>query len=191
MNILFFSIFLNIIILLTRYFSSTEKRIGLKLLTFFGIIVGITSVGFNFLFSSCFGASTPIDIKTKNLTEQNLKIYAITFWNNYGNGGGNYVNFNTELKPNETSEFCIENDGGKFWVVAKNMKNEIKYIKEPLNNETDFNFKIIIDENIEIEKVQIAKELILQTDKSNEFEKFLVWINIILIGILGISFLKK
>ena len=114
-------------------FSKTEK--GIKLLTFFGIAIGILAVGLNYLSNSCFGASTPIDIKTENLTEQNLKIYAIAFWNNNWNGNGNYVNYDKELKPNETSEFCIDNDGGEFWLVAKNEKDEIKYLEVISKNE--------------------------------------------------------
>ena len=191
MSILFFSIFLIIVILLIKYFSSTNKRITLKLLTYFGIIIGMTSLGCNFLFSSCFGASTPIDIKTQNLTEQNLKIYAIAFWQDYGSGTGSYVHYISKLKPNETSEFCIDNDGGKFWLVAKNMKNEITYIRESFDSASNFNFKIITNQNIKIQKILLAKELTFKTDKSRESEQYLLWTNIILIGILAISLFKK
>jgi hypothetical protein len=163
----------------------------LKILTVFGIIIGISVLSLNFLFSSCFGASTPIDIKTQNLTEQNLKIYAIAFWEDFGNGSGNYANYDTELKPNETSKFCIDNDGGKFWLVAKNDKDEIKYLEEISKNESNFNFKITANNNVEIEKAQIAKEITFKTDKSVEFEKYLVWTNIILIGLLILSLFKK
>lgn len=157
----------------------------------FGITVGFISLGLNHLFNSCFGASTPVDIKTKNLTEQNLKIYAIAFWEDYGNGSGNYTNYDTELRPNETSEFCIDNDGEKFWLVAKNNNNEIKFLKEISKNESKFNFLITSNFKVEIEKAQIATELTLKTDKSLELEKFLVWLNIILIGLLIFRLLKK
>lgn len=191
MYILNFSTFFLIIILLIRYFSSIENKIGLKILMVFGIIFGISLLGLNSLFSSCFGASTPIDIKTQNLTEQNLKIYAIAFGEDYGNGSGNYTNYNTELIPNKTSEFCIDNDGGKFWLVAKNEKDEIKYLEVISKNEINFNFKITANNNVEIEKAQIAKELTFKTDKSVEFEKYLVWTNILLIGLLILSLIKK
>ncbi|MCL9810114.1 hypothetical protein [Flavobacterium luminosum] len=190
MNILFFSTLLIFIILIINYFNSARKKSRLRLLTIFGILIGIITLGLNFLSNSCFGASTPIDVKTENLTKQNLKIYGITFWEDFGDGNGNYTHYDKELKPNETSEFCIDNDGGKFWLVAKNEKNEITYIKESLSNESNFEYKIT-NQNVEIEKAKIAKELTLKTDKSIELEKYLIWTNIILIGLLAISLLKK
>ena len=189
MNILIFSIFLNIIILAVIYFSTQEKNNKLKIITYFGIFIGISSLSFNLLFKSCFGASTPIDIKTENLTKQNLKIYGIAFFEDYGNGNGNYVEYDTELKPNETSEFCIDSDGGKFWLVAKNNENEVVYLEETENKKTDF--KINLNQNVEIDKIKIANELTFKKDKSVEFETYLIWTNIILIVLLGIKLLKK
>mgnify|MGYP005850329977 CR=1 FL=1 len=189
MSILFFSIFLNIIILAFIYFSSKEKNNRLKLITYFGIFIGISSLCFNFLLKSCFGASTPIDIKTENLTKQNLRIYAVAFWDDYGNGSGNYVEYNTELKSNETSEFCIDSDGEKFWIVAKNRENEIVYLEETENKKT--NFKIIENQNTKFKESEIAKELTFKKDKSVEFENYLIWTNIILIILLVLNCFKK
>jgi hypothetical protein len=42
---------------------------------------------------------------------------------------GNFVNYNSELEPNETSEFCIDT-WRKFWIVAKNKENEIVTLEE-------------------------------------------------------------
>jgi len=186
MNILFFSILLNIIILLFIYFSSKQQKNSLKQFIYFGLFIGFTSLGLNFLFGSCFGASTPIDIKTQNFTEQNLRIYAIAFWEDYGSE--NYVNYNSELKPNETSEFCIDSDGGKFWVVAKNIENEIVYIEETENKKT--NFKITSNQNTNFTKFEIAKKLTFKKDKSLELEKYLVWTNIVLIALLLLNCFK-
>ncbi|MCG9792631.1 hypothetical protein [Flavobacterium algicola] len=189
MNVLFFSIFLNIILLIIIYFSSKEKKISSKLLIYFGLFAGFSSLSLTYLFGSCFGASTPIDIKTQNITNQNLSIYAIAFWDDYGNGSGNFVNYNSELEPNETSEFCIDSDGGKFWIVAKNKENEIVYLEETENKKTDF--KINVNQNAELDKNQLAKELTFKKDKSVELEMYLVLTNIILIVLLGIRLLKK
>ena len=156
---------------------------------YFGIFIGISSLSFNFLFKSCFGASTPIDIKTENLTKQNLKIYGISFFEDYGNGNGNNVEYNTELKPNETSEFCIDSDGGKFWIVAKNRENEIIYLEETENKKT--NFKIIEKQKTKFTESEIAKELTFKKDKSVEFENYLIWTNIILIFLLVLNCFKK
>ena len=188
MNVLIFSIFLNVIVLAFIYFSSQEKKNKLEIIIFFGIFIGVSSLSFNLIFKNCFGASTPIDVKTKNLTKQNLKIYGITFFDDYGNGSGNHVEYNTELKPNETSEFCIDSDGGKFWLVAKNTTNEIVYLEETQNKKTDF--KLTPDQNLKFAEIEIAKELTFKKDKSVELEKYLVWTNIILIILLLLNFLN-
>ena len=187
---LIFSSFLIVIILLIGYFNSSKTKKGIKSLTFFGIVIGILALGLNYFSNSCFGASTPIDIKTKNLTEQKLKIYAIAFWNNNWNGNGNYVNYDKELKPSETSEFCIDNDGEEFWLVAKNDKDEIKYLEVISKNESNFNFKITVNPNVEIQKAKIVNELTLKTDKTESTKNYLIWANIILIGFLIVSLVK-
>jgi hypothetical protein len=184
MNILVFSSLLIVIILLIHYFRPNKTDNGIKLLIVFGIVIGIFGIGFNYLTNSSFGASTPIDITTENQTNQNLRIYAITFWKDNWNGNGNYVNYDSELKPNGISEFCIDNDGGEFWLVAKNKQGEIKYLEIVNKSRDNYNFKITEQNNIEVEKVLIAGELTFKTDKSEQFENYLVWINLILIGIL-------
>ena len=189
MNLLFFSIFLNIIILLIIFFFPKVKKVSLKLLIYFGLFIGFSSLGLNHLFSACFGASTPIDITTQNITNQNLRIYAIAFWDDYGNGSGNYVNYDSELEPNETSEFCIDSDGGKFWIVAKNNENKIVYLEETENKKTDF--KINVNQKAELDKNQIAKELTIKKDKSVALENYLILTNIILILLLGIGLIKN
>ena len=191
MNILTFSSFLIIVILLIWYFSSDTSKNGVKLLVIFGIGTGVFALGLNYISNSCFGASTPIEIKTKNLTAQKLKIYAIAFWGNNWNGNGSFVNYNKEIEPNETSEFCIENDSRDFWLVAKNRNNEILYLNEIKTNENSFNFEIIKNQNIDPNKIQIAEELTFKTDKIETFEKYLVWTNIILIGFLITSLIKN
>ena len=158
------------------------------MLSYFGIFIGISSLSFNFIFKDCFGASTPIDIKTENLTKQNLKIYGIAFFEDYGNGSGNFVEYNTELEPDETSKFCLDSDGGKFWIVAKNKENEIVYLEETENKKTDF--KINVKQNAEIDKIQIAKQLIFKKDKSVELETYLVWTNIFLVVLLLLNCFK-
>ena len=184
MNILIFSSLLIVIILLIHYFKTDRTENGIKLLIVFGIVIGIFGIGFKYLTNSCFGASTPIDITTENQTNQNLRIYAIAFSENNWNGNGNYVNYDKELKPNGISEFCIDNDGGEFWLVAKNKQGEIKYLEIANNSRDNYNFKITEQNNTEIEKVQIAAELTFKTDKSEQCENYLVWTNLILIGIL-------
>ena len=185
MNILIFSIFLISTILLVIYFWKADKRKELKILIIFGLFIGIVSVFLCKFKNQCFGASTPIDIETQNLTEQNLKIYTISFWEDYGNGTGNNVNYNTELQPNETSEFCIDSDGGKFWLIAKNEQNKIVFIEETQNEKVKFEITEI--HNLETEKIKLAEYLTFKTAQSISLEKNLLWVNIVLIGILALN----
>ena len=174
-----------------NYFVSTKRKSGLKILVGFGILIGILALGLNSLFDDSFGASTPVNIRTENLTDKNLKIYAIIFWDNNWNGTGNYVNYDTELKPNESSDFWFENDGTtEFWIVAKNKNNGIDYLSVITEQESEFDLKITENQNIDQSKVQIAKELTIKTDKNEQMERFAFWTNIILIGFLILSLIK-
>lgn len=188
MNILSFSIILIVLIFLIKYFWTSEKREGLKLLTLFGITIGILSLFFNWIQNSCIGASTPIVIETENTTDENLEIYSITFYEDSWNV--NDVYFEYELNPKETSEFCIDNDGGVLWLVAKNNKDEIKYLREITNDKDNSNYKILSNQNIDLKKAQIANRLISKKDKTESIKKFLIWTNGMFIMVLLISLIE-
>lgn len=191
MTILLFSIFLLSIILLIIYFTRKKRNNGLKILIGFGIVIGLLALGLNSLFSDSFGASTPVNVRTENLTDKILKIYAIAFWSNNWNGTGNYVTYNTELKPNEKSDFWFENDGTtEFWIVAKNRNDEIEYLKVITEQKSEFDFEITETKNINPDRIQTAKELTFKTDKHERIEKYATWTNIVLIGLLIISLIK-
>ena len=169
-----------------------KRNVGLKILVVFGIIIGLLALGLNSLFDDAFGASTPVNVRTENLTKKNLKIYSIIFWDNSWSGKGNYVNYDTELEPNEKStDFWFENDGTtEFWIVAKNENNGIDYLNVITKNESQFDLKITENQNIDQSKIQIAKELTFKTDKNEQMERFAFWTNIILIGLLILSLIK-
>ena|SRR5690554_2773 len=191
MTILLFTALLLFIILLINYFVSSKRKSGLKILVGFGILIGFLALGLNSLFNDSFGASTPVNIRTENLTDENLKIYSIAFWSNNSNGIGNFVTFDKELKPNKTSDFWFENDGtSEFWIVAKNKNNGIEYLNVITENKNEFDLKITKNQDIDKNKAQIAKDLTLKTDKNEQMEKFAFWANIILIGLLILSLIK-
>jgi len=191
MTILLFSALLLLIILLIKYFARSKRNIGLRILTSFGILIGISALGLNSLFDNSFGASTPVNVRTENLTDKNLKIYVIAFWDNSWNSKGNFVKYDTKLKPKETSEFDFENDGTtEFWIVAKNENNGIEYLNVISESESQFDLKIKEIKNIEPSKEQIAKELTSKTDKNEQMKRFAFWMNIILIGFLILSLMK-
>src|SRR5690554_2456575 len=192
MTILLFSALLLLLILLIKYLARKKRNVGLKILVVFGIIIGLLALGLNSLFDDDFGASTPVNVRTENLTKKNLKIYSIIFWDNSWSGKGNYVNYDTELEPNEKStDFWFENDGTtEFWIVAKNENNGIDYLNVITKNESQFDLKITENQNIDQSKIQIAKELTFKTDKNEQMERFAFWTNIILIGLLILSLIK-
>lgn len=174
-----------------KYLARKKRNIGLKTLVVFGIIIGLLAIGLNSLFDDAFGASTPVNVQTENLTDKKLKIYAIAFWSNNWNGTGNFVTYDTELEPNKKSDFWFENDGtSEFWIVAKNENNGIDYLNVITENESQFDLKITENQNIDQSKVQIAKELTFKTDKNVQMERFAFWTNIILIGLLILSLIK-
>ena len=85
----------------------------------------------------------------------------------------------------------MDNDGGKFWLIAKNNQNEIIYLKEFTNAENYFNCNIELNQIAEVEKIEIAQELTFRADKNLELEKYLVWFNVILIISLIIKLFQK
>lgn len=161
------------------------------MLTIFGIVIGLTALGLNSLFDDSFGASTPVNVRTENLTDKNLKIYAIAFWSNNWNGAGNYVTYDKELKPNGKSDFWFENDGTtEFWIVAKNSNGGIEYLKVITEQKSEFDLEITETKNIDSDKIQIAEELTFIMDKSERMKKYATWTNVVLIGLLIISQIK-
>lgn len=191
MMILLFSASILLIFLLIKLLNPSKRSIGLKIFVIFGVIIGLIGLGLNSLFDNAFGASTPVNIRAENLTGKNIKIYSIAFWSNSQKGGGNYVTYDKKLKPNEKSDFWFENDGmTEFWIVAKNKKNEIEFLKVITGQETEFDFKIMNNQNIESNKAQIAKELTAKKDKTVQIKNFVFWINVALIGLLISSLIK-
>ncbi|WP_283642841.1 hypothetical protein [Croceibacter atlanticus] len=191
MTILLFSAFLLLIILLIKLFACKKRNSGLRILVGFGIVIGLSALGLNLLFDDSFGASTPVNVRTENLTDKKLKIYSIAFWSNNWNGTGNYVTYDTELKPNGKSDFWFENDGTiEFWIVAKNRSGGIEYLKVITEQKSEFDFEITETKNINSDKIQIAEELTLKKDKSERMKKYAIWSNIGLIGLLILSLVK-
>lgn len=191
MTVLLYTALLLLIILLIKFFVSSKWRIGLNILVGFGIFTGLLVLGLNALFDETFGASTPVNVRTQNLTDGNLKIYAIAFRDNSWNGTGNYVTFDSELEPKENSDFWFENDGtSEFWIVAKNPNNEIEYLQVVRENKNKFDVNIMADKDIDPDKKRIAQKLTSKTDKEKQIERYAVWANILLIGLLISSLFK-
>lgn len=194
MPVLLFSALLLIIILLIKYFVGSKWNIGLKLLTVFGIFIGLLAIGVNFLFDDAFAASTPVNVRVKNMTDKELKIYTIKFWDNSWSGTGNFVTYGSEVQPSQISDFWFENDGTyEFWLVAKDQKNQIEYLEVVTESGYEYTSKITPNQKVDATKAQIAKRLTLKKDKDNKNLQYAICANAILIGLLVLSLvpLKK
>ena len=166
-----------------------KKSCLLKTIAFISISFSVTVLCLFYLFNNSFGASTPVNIKSKNETNQTVEIYSIVFWDEP------FVFYDKKLNPNEKStDFWFEVDGAeKFWLIAKNKKGEIIYLKEFSNLEsTNYTEKIKEVKSLIIENISISETLISKFDKKHSTERKLFWINCLLIFILLIiSFRKK
>lgn len=189
MRILVFTATLLALILLSNIIWHSKKHIGLKILKGLGILFAILMLGLYSIIDDSFGASTPVNIKAENQTEENLRIYTIAFWR--GNWEGNFVTYGNEIKPFEKSDFWFENDGTEeFWVVGKNKNEEIKFLKVVSEKRTEFNFVITAEKQIEASQIWIAKDMTFRKDKSLSMEKYAKLTIYVLIGLLLLSLLK-
>lgn len=191
MVLILFSAFINVVVLALICF--TRSKI-IKLLSIFGCVCSIAILLLWYYVSRpCFAASTPLDISSKNLTDQKLKLYSIVFWENSWNGSGSYVAFDKALSPQESSDFCFEIDGmSEFWIVAKNENDEIIYLKEVTSEpESTMNIRINSRENIDPRKILIARKLTIANDDINQRENILVYINFILLSVTILYIIKK
>ena len=78
-----------------------KKSCLLKTIAFISISFSVTVLCLFYLFNNSFGASTPVNIKSKNETNQTVEIYSIVFWDEP------FVFYDKKLNPNEKStDFC-------------------------------------------------------------------------------------
>ncbi len=191
MDILFSSAFLLLVIFLITQFVDSKQSSKLKLLAIFGIFVGIISILYVSFIASSVRQVSALEIKTENSTNQNLKVFAITFGKDANDTINRKVIFGHEIAPNKTSSFSIDKeDLGQFWIVAKNDSNEIKYLKAGDVVEKQFNFKITDNHTIDQVNAQTARELIFALDINKQVLNFAIWSNIILIILLIWSIIK-
>jgi hypothetical protein len=160
----------------------------LKIIVFISILFSVTILSLFSLFNNSFGASTPVNLKTVNQTNQPIEIYSIVFWDKP------FVFYDKALNPNQNStDFWFEFDSAdKFWLIAKNDKDEIIFLKEFNKNDSISNFENIKTmEHIHIEDVSLGKELISKFDKKYSIETKLFWTNCILLVVLLVILLRK
>lgn len=191
MDILFSSAFLLLVLFLITQFVDNKHYKKLVNLAFFGIFVGVVAILYVSFFKSSIKIISPIEIQTENTTATNLKVYAITFGKDPNDSISREVVYDKELKPSSTSNFSINKVGlGKFWIVAKNTANEIKYLKVFDDTKNNIDLKISDNEAVNKSDAQTARELIFALDINKQVLNFAIWSNILLIILLIWSIIK-
>lgn len=182
-NILFFSAILLGVTLLVYCF---RKRLNVRLNFFilFAVGVGFMVLSIKLFLPPCFGASSPITVSAKNQSKQLVKIYTISFWENYGNGAGSFTQHVASLHPDQFTTFCLDNDGGRFWIVAKNSQGRIEFLEDVSTPDSRYEFTIEANRNIPTEKLSKAKILLDAYDNTMMWESVLVWVNVVLTTML-------
>ena len=191
MQIIFLSAFALLVSLLINQFIDSKHHKVLKKIAIFGIIIGLVTLGYDTFLSASTDITSPITIHTENNTNQDLKLYVITFGKDTLSRTNTKVFLDTEIVPRNSSTFSVEgNEISEFWIVAKNKTNDIKYLNVPEQINSEIDIKITDNEAIDAKNAQTARELIFAKDINNQVKNFGIWSNIILIGLLVISIFR-
>ena len=191
MQIIFLSAFALLLSLLINQFIDSKHHKVLKKIAIFGIIIGLVTLGYDTFLSASTDITSPITIHTENNTNQDLKLYVITFGKDTLSRTNTKVFLDTEIVPRNSSTFSVEgNEISEFWIVAKNKTNDIKYLNVPEQINSEVDIKITDNEAIDAKNAQTARELIFAKDINNQVKNFGIWSNIILIGLLVISIFR-
>ncbi len=191
MQIIFLSAFALLVSLLINQFIDSKHHKVLKKIAIFGIIIGLVTLGYDTFLSASTDITSPITIHTENNTNQDLKLYVITFGKDTLSRTNTKVFLDTEIVPRNSSTFSVEgNEISEFWIVAKNKTNDIKYLNVPEQINSEVDIKITDNEAIDAKNAQTARELIFAKDINNQVKNFGIWSNIILIGLLVISIFR-
>lgn len=191
MDILFSTAFFLLVVFLITQFLDSKNSKPLMILASFAIFVGIISIIYVSYFTTSTKIINPSEITVQNSTNQSLKIYAITFDADLTDSINTTVFFDKELAVARKTAFSIDTKNlQKFWIVAKNEANEIKYLKSFNQFKHQPNFEITNDENIDEAEAQTARELIFDRDIKMQVLSFAIWSNILLIALLLWSIYK-
>ncbi|WP_318640495.1 hypothetical protein [Flavobacterium ardleyense] len=191
MDILFSTAFFLLVVFLITQFLDSKNSKTLIILASFAILVGIISIIYVSYFTTSTKIINPVEITVQNSTNQSLKIYAITFDADLTDTINTTVLLEKELAVAKKTTFLIDNKNlQKFWIVAKNEANEIKFLKSSNKFLPNLIFKITTDENIDKAEAQTARELIFDRDIKMQVLRFAIWSNILLIALLLWSIFK-
>ena len=191
MDILFSSAFALLIIFLITQFLDSKHRKALQKLAVLGVLIGLLSIIYVLFIASSSTITAPTQILAENRSNENLKIYAITFAKDKTDTLSTKVFFDKELKPSKIAEFSVDrNNNGSLWIVAKNQSNTIKHISKFDDIKDQTLVKISGNESFDKSNAQTARELIFAKDINDQVLTFAIWSNLILMVLLIWGFYK-
>jgi hypothetical protein len=166
-----------LVIIAFVYFRSKQT---LKSLRIFGIIFSILILALYVFIKNIDLASTPILARTINNTNERLKIYYISFYDNYSS----MVICTNNLNPDEISKDQFEAEGiVELWMVAVNKSDQVRYLEKKKNAWPSYEVDFTIENSNNNYEVQERNRAL------NIIKKFKInWLieNSLLIGSLAI-----
>ena len=169
-------------------FLKLEKKIPIWI----GILIAVVTIGSHFLFDSAFAASTPIHIKVRNQSDQDLKIYSIIFWNNELERKENFVEFHNNLKITLNTDIWFEYDGASYyWIIGKSASGKIEYLQEFNDADSSPIIQMKSLQNIDTKKLSIANSLTEKKGREVRWTKIAILANFLLIGFLVVGKLRR
>ena len=178
------SLVLLVAFLITQFLDKKHYK-GLQIIAIFGILVGCIALVMNVLINPTEVAVKPITVQAKNLSNEDLTIYALSFGSDTTSKTNEKVIFEKEVRNTTTESFSVDSESAsEIWIVAKTKSNVIKLVNELNIDEKSADIVVNQDQVVDAEKAQTAREIIFAKDVNQSVKNFSMWSNIVLILLL-------
>ena len=178
------SLVLLVAFLITQFLDKKHDK-GLQIVAIFGILVGCIALVMNVLINPTEVAVKPITVQAKNLSNEDLTIYALSFGTDTTSKTNEKVIFEKEVRNTTTESFSVDSESAsEIWIVAKTKSNVIKLVNELNIDEKSADIVVNQDQVVDAEKAQTAREIIFAKDVNQSVKNFSMWSNIVLILLL-------
>ncbi|MGV8992509.1 MAG: hypothetical protein ACOH1O_00275 [Flavobacterium sp.] len=178
------SLVLLVAFLITQFLDKKHYK-ALKIVAIFGILVGCIALVMNVLINPAEVAVKPITVQAKNLSNEDLTIYALSFGTDTTSKTNEKVIFEKEVRNTTTESFSVDSESAsEIWIVAKTKSNVIKLVNELNIDENSADIVVNQDQVVDAEKAQTAREIIFAKDVNQSVKNFAMWSNIVLILLL-------
>ena len=178
------SLVLLVAFLITQFLDKRHYK-ALQIVAIFGILVGCIALVMNVLINPTEVAVKPITVQAKNLSNEDLTIYALSFGTDTTSKTNEKVIFEKEVRNSTTESFSVDSESAsEIWIVAKTKSNVIKLVNELNIDEKSADIVVNQDQVVDAEKAQTAREIIFAKDVNQSVKNFAMWSNIVLILLL-------